>query len=930
MNECDTVDNFAERLRSGDKEVWEKLYRQYAPRLKAFAVAFVGDAPTAEDIVHDCIVKMWTRRDVMDGCSIPALLFTMVRNACLNEIKHRRIVPFQNIDDDRRGWEKLYQLDFYGEADRPLLVDELQREIDGAVDRLPERTRRVFVSSRDDGMKNRDIARQMDISMTAVENHIKKGCERIKNHLVRCCPEDLIYIAYAGDKRKLMNKKQKHNTMNKRNVLTLLVLLVSACTAFAGELTQYVNPFLGTATLWDYQDLHYVRMRKTRTWGGETFPGSSLPCAMVQTSPVTMFRSGGGYQYEDKTILGFAHTNKGHWNLLHVPLLPVNTATVDADDYASPFSHNREEAHPGYYRVMLDRYGIKAELTSTLRCAFHRYTFIKGGQRRLIADMKRSNNHVLQWNIEKSGDNVFSGFQDGEGRIFFYAVANAPVKNVEEVKGREHEVMVVSFGGDDSKPLELRIGFSFTSVEGAKRNLEKEMLGKSFSEVRTEADQTWESLLSKIKVDGGTDRQKRIFYSCMYRSMMWPALRSDVDGKYTDVHGNIVNNGFLYYTNPSFWDDYRNKLILLGLLMPDVATDVIKSITDKGEKQGGYMPTFFHGDHASTFVAGSWLRGIRGFDLERAYKLLLKNATVPGRGGRPFLDEYMRQGWVAEKDTTDVPYYNEYKAAVTKTVEYAYDDYATALLARELGRQDDYAMLMKRTKNYRNVFDPSTGFFRGRIADGSFIRQFDPYYPYFAYQFREANAWQSLFFAPHDPEGIVSLYPGKKAVEDKLDSLFSEPWRGYEVENLTGFIGNYCHGNQPGHSQPYMYYFVGKQEKAQCVLDSIMNHYYDMGRDHLALAGMDDAGEMTSWFVCNAIGLYTYSPADPEYLVTVPLFRDVKFAVGDGKTLTVRHEGQGLKITSILYNGRKQNGWFFPDSDLKQGGELVIKTVPSN
>jgi predicted alpha-1,2-mannosidase len=711
--------------------------------------------------------------------------------------------------------------------------------------------------------------------------------------------------------------------------LSLLLFMAFCCAAHAqaaGRLTHYVNPLLGTATLWDQQDLHYERHRKARTWGAEVFPGASLPNAMVQLSPVTMFHSGSGYQYEDTTIVGFAHTNKGHWNLLHIPLMPV-TGRVDADDYASAYSHARESAHPGYYQVYLQRYAVNAELTTTLRCGYHRYTFRPGDRKRLIADLTRNNNRVRSWAISKVDHNAFAGYQDGEGRMYFYAVANYDVSGISQVQGERHTVSVVDFADSEgATPLELKIGFSFVSEANAKMNLEKEMLAKDFAQVAREADDTWEQLLAKIEIGGGTERQRSLFYSCLYRSMLWPALRSDVNGDYTNAAGQVVNHGFRDYTDPSFWDDHRNKLILLGLLQPEVTVDVIRSIIDKGENTGGYMPTFFHGDHASTFVAGSYLRGLRGFDLQRAYRLLLHNAMVPGRGGRPYLDEYLRQGWIAEKDTTHVPFYNEYKAAVTKTLEYAYDDYATARIARLLGDKKNECTLMKRSKNYRNVFDPQTGFYRGRIADGSFIREFDPYYPYFAYQFREANAWQELFYGPHDPLGVLALYPSKRAVEQKLDSLFSEPWRGYEVENLTGFIGNYCHGNQPGHSQPYMYYFVGRQDKAQCVLDSIMNHYYDMGRDHLALAGMDDAGEMSSWFVFNAIGLYTYSPADPEYIVTVPLFPDVRFHFANGRTLHITHQGTGRSITAITLAGRRVKGWFVQDEALKKGGELVIST----
>lgn len=704
-----------------------------------------------------------------------------------------------------------------------------------------------------------------------------------------------------------------------------LLAVTLACGCSSERLTERVNPFLGTATLWEEEDLGYVRKIEPRTWGAEVFPGSSLPNAMVQLSPVTQYRSGAGYQYEDTVIFGFAHTNKGHWNLLHLPMLPV-TGDVDPDDFCSTYSHDDESAAPGYYQVFLERYGINAELTTTLRCGYHKYTFPADKQKQLLIDIRRSNNRVRSSEARKTGEFTFGGHQWAEGNMHFHAESNYPVESVEMVKGEGHEVALVRFADSaSSEPLELKIGFSFVSEDNARMNLEAEIAGRSFAQVRKEADRVWNDLLSDIQVKGGTEREKNLFYSCLYRSFLWPALRSDVNGDYTDARGRLANEGFRYYTDPSFWDDYRNKLVLLGMVSPDVATDVIKSITDKGEKRGGYMPTFFHGDHASVFVAGSWLRGIRGFDLDRAYRLLLKNATVPGRGGRPYLQEYIDNGWIAEKDTVNVPTWDEYKAAVTKTVEYAYDDYATALIAKELGDQDNYDLLMSRTGSYKNLFDPSTGFWRGRIEDGSWIKDFDPYYPYYAYMYREANAWQSLFFAPHDPEGMIALYPDHAAVEAKLDSLFTVPWRGYEAHNMTGFIGNYCHGNQPDHSVPYTYYFIGKQEKSQAVLNEIMDRFYDMGKEGLAYSGMDDAGEMSAWYVFNAIGLYTYSPADPEYMVSVPLFDEVSFNLGE-ETFRIRRSGDGCKIREIRCGGNVIDGYFVDHESLARGEEIVIVT----
>jgi predicted alpha-1,2-mannosidase len=708
--------------------------------------------------------------------------------------------------------------------------------------------------------------------------------------------------------------------MNKRIVSIVLFLAAAFSLQAQKKLTQYVNPFLGTATLWDSIDIGYKPTH--RTWGAEVFPGSSLPNAMVQLTPVTQWRSGSGYQYEDTVIYAFVHTSKGHWNLGHIPLLPA-TGNFTTDDYCSPYSHKNESAQPGYFQVYLERYGVNAELTSSLRCAFHKYTFSNGQSKKLIADLSRSNERVRSWEINQEGENVFKGFQQIGEKMYFYAVANHTIKNIESQKSEKHEISVVNFA-DSPEPLEIRIGFSFVSIANAKENLEKEMAGKSFQQVRSEATQTWEVLLSKIKVTGGTERQKGLFYSTLYRSFLWPALRSDVNKEFTDVEGNVVNKGFDYYTEPSLWDDYRNKLVLLGMISPKVTEDVIKSLIDKGEKSGGFMPTFFHGDHAAPFISGTYLRGIKGFDVKSAYKMLLRNATMENRS-RPRVMEYIEKGYISEPDLENPDLETVAAAGVTKTLEYAYDDYAVALLAKEFGDTDNYSMLMKRTGNYKNMFDPSTGFMRGRLANGEWIKNFDPEVIFYEYMYREANAWQSSFFAPHDVNGLIGLYKSPADFEKKLDDLFSIPYKGAEAYNISGFIGQYCHGNQPDHSFPWLYYFVGKQEKSQVALDSIMDRFYDMGKHKLAYSGMDDAGENSAWYVLTAIGLYTFSPADPEYIVSVPLFDKVEFDLGE-KKLTIVKKNPGKKIESITYDGKKRDGYFIQHSDLLKGKKLVITT----
>jgi predicted alpha-1,2-mannosidase len=689
------------------------------------------------------------------------------------------------------------------------------------------------------------------------------------------------------------------------------------------KLTGYVNNFLGTAPLQDSIDCGYNPPKDWRVWAGLTYPGASLPNAMVQLSPITEWHSGAGYEYEDYVILAFTHTNKGHWNLCHIPVLPVTEGFTE-NDYGSKFSHENESAEPGYYQVKLDRYGIDAELTSTLHCGYHKYEFPKGKPQNIIVNLSKSNERVRNWHIEQEGTNVIKGFQQTGEKIYFYAETNRTIVNLETSGDSRREIALVSLNESESdQPVELKLALSFVSIENAKQNLEAELAGKSFEEVKNEASETWENLLSKITVKGGTAKQKSLFYSSLYRSFLWPALRSDVNGEFTDASGEVVNKGFRYYTNPSLWDTYRNKLVLLGMLSPDVTADVIQSLIDKGEKTG-FMPTFFHGDHAAPFISGSYLRGIRDYDVQSAYQLLLNNATKEG-GTRPHIAEYIEKGYISTPEVENPHVESKAKAGVTKTLEFAYDDYAVALLAEELGKQDDYKMLMKRTSNYKNLFDPSTGLMRGKLENGDWVPDFNAEYPYYEYMYREANAWQSSFFAPHDTKGLIGLYKSEAEFEEKLDSLFSIPWNSsYIARNVSSFIGQYCHGNQPDHSFPYLYTFIGKQEKSQMYLDSIMNRFYGMGEWENALCGMDDAGEMSAWYVFAAMGFYPYSPADAEYIVSVPIFDAVKLDLGEQSEITITKKNQGRKINEITIDGKQLDGYFVSYDQLKTGKELII------
>ncbi|PWG82199.1 GH92 family glycosyl hydrolase [Pararcticibacter amylolyticus] len=694
------------------------------------------------------------------------------------------------------------------------------------------------------------------------------------------------------------------------------------------DFSRYVNPFIGTAPLTDSAILGYKLPEGWRSWAGLVFPGSALPNAMVQLSPITEYGSGAGYEYEDTMIYGFTHTNKGHWNLCNIPLLPVSGKIHQDGKFGSGFSHKKESASPAFYQVFLDDYKVNVSLTSTARCGYHRYEYSNNKNRQILFDLSRANNRVTDWKIAQVDDFTVEGYQDiSEYKIYFYAKLNGKIREIrKEGEGTGKGNALVSLADNGSGPVDVKIGISFVSTQNAKLNLEKEVADKSFDQVLKEGKQTWEAFLSKIQVTGGTEKQKQLFYSSLYRMALWPTLRSDVNGEYTDEKGKVVKADFNYYTIPSLWDTYRNKDVLLSILSPRVTVDIIKSLKDIGDKTG-FIPTFFHGDHAASFIAGSYLRGLNDFDVKGTYQLLLRNANLEG-GTRPFIKEYISKGYISEPDIQSPHVETKAKAGVSKTLEYAYDDYSLAQLAKRLGDTANYRILMERSKNYKNVFDPSTRFMRGKLANGEWVKNFNPQYPYYEYMYREANAWQVSFFAPHDMDGLISLYGGAGNFESKLDSLFSVPWNPqYIARNVETMVGQYCHGNQPDHEAPFAYYFIGKPEKSQKMVDYILNNLYGIGDDGLTLCGMDDAGEMSSWYVFSALGLYPYCAADPEYMVLVPHFDEVKWKLNNGRTLTLRKDGKGRRMTGLTVDRKAHKGYFIPHELFNKGGEIIVRTA---
>ena len=693
----------------------------------------------------------------------------------------------------------------------------------------------------------------------------------------------------------------------------------------ADQVLDHVNPFIGTAPLTDTGIIGYTPPEGWRVWAGLTFPGAALPNAMVQLSPVTQYGSGSGYQYEDPEILAFAHTNKGHWNLVNIPVLPI---PGDASPpFGSSFSHQTENASPGFYEVFLEDYRVQVRLSSTLRAGIHEYEYETDRNRKIVFDLGKANNRVSNWEIKQVGTNSLSCYQRvGGDQIHFYAELSHPIEEINKVREKEQDgFAVVNLSDGGESVVLLRIGLSFVSTENARNNLNIEIGDATFEEVRQAAAEKWQNLLSSITVEGASSKEKEIFYSSLYRTFLWPALRSDINCEFRDLNGEIQKEDFAYYTNPSFWDTYRNKLVLLTIMRPEVTEDIIKSLIHKGGITG-FIPTFFHGDHAAPFIVGAYNRGIRDFDVQKAYRLLLNNAYLEG-GSRPYITEYIDKGYISDPEVAEPEVETKGKAGVSKTLEYAYDDYSLAQLAKSLGDEKKYRDQMERSRNYRNVFDTTTNFMRGRLENGDWITPFNPEYPYYEYMFREANAWQVSFFAPHDMPGLIDLYGGASAFEQKLDSLFTFPWNpDYIARNVSGFLGQYAHGNQPDHEAPFSYYFIGKPGKSQKVIDRILRDYYGIGENGLALSGMDDAGEMSSWYVMAALGLYPISPADARYLVTVPIFDEIKWQLDHNKELVIRKPNPGRKLEEIVVNGKPIDGYFIPHELFVRGGEIEIIT----
>lgn len=676
-----------------------------------------------------------------------------------------------------------------------------------------------------------------------------------------------------------------------------------------------------------------------------TLPLVQLPYGMTRLAAITA--PGVTDRYAASKIYGFP--------LAGATFMPVLGA-VKAPNYASEYDHDFEVVTPYYASQLLEDYGIAVEYTAARRAAYYRIAFrAQGGAARMFV------NGGEKGEISSPAPSVLTGSVEKEGiRSYFYAVFSTPFSGakpwaVSDSKGDRG--VELEFGAP-VRLVEMRVGISYISVDEARRNLEEDIPSWGFEKVRSDGRDAWNRALSKIAIRGGTEKQKRIFYTALYRSMGRMTDITEAGQLYQGFDGKShPADGHAFYTDDGLWDTYRSLHPLQLLLEPDRQIDMIWSYLRMYD-QTGWLPSFptfgaerafMIGDHAAPFIVDVYAKGYRGFDAEKAYEAIRKNAMestlLPWRRGplteldRVYLDKgffpALRAG---EKETAAAVNPAERRQAVAVTLEAAYDDWAVAQFAKMLGKDADYEYFSQRALNYRNVFNPAIGFMAPRSADGKWVELFDPKLgggqggrDYFA----ECNAWTYSFSVQHDVAGLIDLMGGRQKFVQRLDQLFDEPYGTAKWDYLkqfpdcTGNIGQYAQGNEPSFHIPYLYVYAGQPWKTQHWIRDIMELTYDDGP--YGIPGDDDGGATSSWYVFSAMGLYPVTPGTPDYVIGTPLFNETRIKLANGKFFTITANGVSAKnkyIQSAMLNGKPLNKPWLGHSDIVNGGSLVFEMGP--
>ncbi|CAN5713679.1 GH92 family glycosyl hydrolase [soil metagenome] len=695
------------------------------------------------------------------------------------------------------------------------------------------------------------------------------------------------------------------------------------------KLTSYVNQFIGTGG------------------HGHTYPGPLLPFGMVQLSPDNGTQGWdwcSGYHYSDSVITGFSHTHlsgTGIGDLADISVMPSVGKAADTLATPSLFSHHQEKASPGYYQVMLKDYNINAELTTSLRCGFHRYTFPKAKDAMIRLDL----GFAINWDspadcfIKKVNDSTYAGYRKSVGWakdqwVFFAIRLSKPVKQLVLFADNKKVTTTTASGKKaiacflfDTKEKEqvlMKVGLSFASIDGAIASL-KEIRGWNFNAVKQNAEDIWEKELSKIRINAPDEKTKTIYYTALYHTCQAPLLYTDVAGMYKSTEGKVVHSATPVYTVHSIWDTFRAENPLFTLIRPELVTSIVQSYLDF-YRQSGLLPVWdlhfnetncMTGYHAVPVVADAILKGFKGFDYEEAYKAM----KASGMQNVKSTDQYRKYGYMPQ---------DKQGYSVTITMEYAFDDWCIAQVAKKLGNMDDYEVFIKRAANYANLFDPKSGFFRAKKSDGTWVEPFDPYYSEHdeTGMYIEGTAWQHTFFVPHAVNEYATLLGGKDKLIEKLDSLFTttSQMHGEHVSSdISGLIGQYAHGNEPSHHIAYMYATLGAPQKtAQRVRQILQTLYHD---DPNGLSGNEDCGQMSAWYVWSALGFYPMNPASGEYVFGSPVVNDAVIALQGNKQFHVKVKGDINKgyIKTVTLNGKPHSNIIITHKEIMNGGLLELE-----
>jgi predicted alpha-1,2-mannosidase len=699
-----------------------------------------------------------------------------------------------------------------------------------------------------------------------------------------------------------------------------------------------VNPFIGTAE------------------HGHVYPGATVPFGSVQLSPDNGTQGWdwcSGYNWVDSTIVGFSHTHlsgTGIGDLCDILVMPT-TKKVDwslGDNepknrpFLTTFSHDREHAEPGYYEVLMDN-GIRVELTAGMFTGIHRYTFPADRLKSVVIDL----GYAINWDkptktgFTQISPRLITGYRYSTGwaknqKIYFAVSFSEPViehhirlqhwNEGEEEHNKGSKAQFIFANDKEHKPLILKVGISAANEEGALAAV-REVEQESFDQLRDRAQQLWKSEGFNIEVETDSEALKSRFYTALYRTQLAPIIFEDILGNYAGADGKIYQaNDYQRYDIFSLWDTFRAANPLLTILHPDKVNDIIRSFLSH-YKEYGLLPVWslrgnetntMTGYHAVPIIVDAYKKGFRGFDVSMAYEACLKSAAQDIRGSKL----YREYGYIP---------HDKEGQSVTKTLEYAFDDWCIAQFAKELGKMEDYQYFMKRANAYQFLFNPKTGFMQAKLSDGSWKKDFEPYlsdHNWEVAEYTEGNAWQHSWFVPHDIPGLIKLHGGNRKFTQKLDSLFSvdSKVKGDNVSiDISGLIGQYAHGNEPSHHIAYMYLIAGQAWKTQELVRKILMTQYNEQPN--GLCGNEDCGQMSAWYVFSAMGIYPLNPADDSYYIGSPLFDKSKIKISKEKYFeikTVHNSPENKYVQKAMLNGKVLRKPIITHKELTAGGELIL------